>query len=295
MVHLHCPGCLQLAAPQKGEEACEPTEGETLAEPAQRPNKSDPSERPNKRETSACPKCEELHARHVQRLARKHGCKGRKHEAGIAEQVNGLMKACYLAVEEGRYTKAIELARQAHALDPMRVEGDPIIYKMQLSMPREIEAPAEPGTCPGNRPSNNYPDHPIDGGLSLRPELPAINPDVVTGLDDVLVRCEAETSGSVHGQKVVTRLFEQFQVPAGFAGTWLFNAHECKFAISLPESPFGLILSREPELGDNHLSVGMSLVGGLSVSCRIPSGSGDYLFTYGGRYPLTLLKHVQAK
>jgi hypothetical protein len=66
--------------------------------------------------SSVCPKCELLHAQH----------------AGKCEMVNGLMKACYLAFGEGRYEKAVDLARQAHAVDPARVEADPLVYKMHL-------------------------------------------------------------------------------------------------------------------------------------------------------------------
>ncbi len=51
---------------------------------------------------------------------------------GVAEQVTGLLKACYFAIEEERYEKAADLARQAFALDPARVLGDPIIYKFNL-------------------------------------------------------------------------------------------------------------------------------------------------------------------
>ncbi|MFM7151525.1 MAG: hypothetical protein ACKO23_17000 [Gemmataceae bacterium] len=42
------------------------------------------------------------------------------------------MKACYQAIEEGRVEKAADLARQAHGLDPARVEGDPVVYKCHL-------------------------------------------------------------------------------------------------------------------------------------------------------------------
>jgi hypothetical protein len=65
---------------------------------------------------SACPKCEKMHAERAAREA----------------LVTGLMKACYLAFGEGRYDKAVELARQAHAVDPARVEADPLLYKMHL-------------------------------------------------------------------------------------------------------------------------------------------------------------------
>jgi hypothetical protein len=78
---------------------------------------------------SVCPKCEALHAQYMKK-------------AGVAEQVTGLMKACYLALGEGRVEKAAELARQAYALDPARVQGDPIVYKMHLLA--EQSNPASP-------------------------------------------------------------------------------------------------------------------------------------------------------
>jgi hypothetical protein len=62
---------------------------------------------------SVCPKCEALHAQH---------CAAR------------LMKACYQAVAEGQFEKAANLARQAHAIDPATVEGDPLIYKLHLNI-----------------------------------------------------------------------------------------------------------------------------------------------------------------
>jgi len=42
------------------------------------------------------------------------------------------MKACRLAAEAGETARAAELARQASALDPDAVAGDPLVYKMHL-------------------------------------------------------------------------------------------------------------------------------------------------------------------
>jgi hypothetical protein len=53
-------------------------------------------------------------------------------KAAKAVQVNGLMKACHLAMSEGRHARAAELAREAFALDPERVLADPLVYKMHL-------------------------------------------------------------------------------------------------------------------------------------------------------------------
>jgi len=65
----------------------------------------------------------------------------RKVEPGVCEQVRGLMKACRLAVETGRYKKAMALAHEAYALDPEGVTADPLVYKMHLvscKTPRQV-------------------------------------------------------------------------------------------------------------------------------------------------------------
>src|SRR5262249_27615883 len=106
-----------------------------------------------------CPKCEKLHAKH----------------AGKREMVNGLMKACYLAFSEGRYDKASDLARQAHAVDPARVEADPLVYKMHLLGQgcRQPQAECEEQQAIG-----------ADG--SLTPPLPDVDPSVPEAMDGVL-------------------------------------------------------------------------------------------------------------
>jgi hypothetical protein len=114
-------------------------------------------------ECPACPQCEKMHAKAVKKQQKKQG---KSSKAGINEQVDGLMKACYLAFQEGRYGKATDLAREAHALDPRRVEGDPLVYKFGLLAEKpaakgcqedcsEPKAPCCPA-CPC-KPSNNYP------------------------------------------------------------------------------------------------------------------------------------------
>lgn len=110
---------------------------------------------------SACPKCEELHARHN----------------GKAEMVRGLLKACYLAIELGRHEKAIDLARQAHAIDPARVEADPLVYKLHLL--------AEHGkVLPGS--GAEEPAESSAGDVPLKPHLPETRADVVEALDAIL-------------------------------------------------------------------------------------------------------------
>jgi hypothetical protein len=109
---------------------------------------------------SACPRCEKMHAQHV---------KIKKQMSKAAESkalVDGLMKACYEAIEEQQFGKATDLARAAHALDAKRVDGDPLVYKFGLLAEKpkcnggqeecsEPKAPCCPN-CPC-KPSNNYP------------------------------------------------------------------------------------------------------------------------------------------
>ena len=51
-------------------------------------------------------------------------------EPGVNEEVTGLIKACRLAVEMGRYQKAIDLVREAYALDAQRVVSDPVLHTL---------------------------------------------------------------------------------------------------------------------------------------------------------------------
>lgn len=47
-------------------------------------------------------------------------------------QVDQLMHACYQAIADGKQDRAAALARLAHRFDPRRVEGDPVVYKLDL-------------------------------------------------------------------------------------------------------------------------------------------------------------------
>ena len=121
---------------------------------------------------SACPKCEAMHAKYV----------------ATREQVTGLMKACYLAIGEGRFEKAADLAREAHQLDPARVEGDPLIYKMHLLAEKERKCcPKAKGKkgCSEKAPETKAAPPSDEPGLLLRTELPEIRIDV-PALDAIL-------------------------------------------------------------------------------------------------------------
>jgi hypothetical protein len=95
---------------------------------------------------------------------------------GVREQVDGLMKACRLAMADGRPAKAADLARQAHALDPERVKADPLAYKLCLLEWKEEPCPAGPKSpkCPAcPQPGQNVEK------VTLCPHLPPIDPGVV--------------------------------------------------------------------------------------------------------------------
>jgi hypothetical protein len=143
---------------------------------------------------SVCPKCEALHAKYVK-------------QAGVKEQVDGLMKACYLAVGDGRFEKAADLARQAYALDPTRVEGDPIVYKLHLLVEHEepavIKGCCPKSECPKCCPAEQQKPKCDDPGLSLCPELPSVSGDVPAALDEVLTGTDelAKKTSKEHAKK----------------------------------------------------------------------------------------------
>jgi hypothetical protein len=127
---------------------------------------------------------------------------------GVEMQVNGLMKACRLLMNEGMHCQAAELARQAYALDPERVMADPLVYKMHLLTHSREHQPAgaseasEPPLCPYCPPAGK----PIPGvvpqkkktksGSStlLVPPLPDIEYEVVPVHERVL----AENTEKLH-------------------------------------------------------------------------------------------------
>lgn len=64
-------------------------------------------------------------------LCRRAAADERAH-ATVESRVERLMRACYRAIGEGDHRRAAALARRAHRLDPGRVEGDPLVYKLDL-------------------------------------------------------------------------------------------------------------------------------------------------------------------
>jgi hypothetical protein len=77
-------------------------------------------------------------------------------EAGVQEQVSGLLKACRLAAEAGDTAHAADLAREAFALDPERVAADPLVYKMHLLTAAQ-KPDARPSAKCGSRPGFECP------------------------------------------------------------------------------------------------------------------------------------------
>ena len=116
---------------------------------------------------SACPKCEKMH-----RAVMK--------KAGVEEQVNGLLKACYFAVQRGAQRQGCRPGPAGPRPRPRRVEADPLVYKLHMLAEKgqceECETPREASpACP------KIPTEPVEDNVSLRPELPGVDPGIVVG------------------------------------------------------------------------------------------------------------------
>jgi hypothetical protein len=107
------------------------------------------------------------------------------YQSGVSVMVDGLMKACYLSLAIGRYGHAVDLARQAYALDPERVQSDPVVSRLQLLAD----------------------DHPRHAGV--RPVLPAVDPDTVKALDDVLKGVDGEDQDEHIFQKALAKPYRE--------------------------------------------------------------------------------------
>jgi hypothetical protein len=106
---------------------------------------------------------------------------------GKCVMVDGLLKSAHLALGEGRVQKARELVKQAHALDPQRVEADPLVYKMHL-----LPVNAQPG---GEERSEPLPDHPRQkrkprpankAEAQVTPNIPELCPDFIEAMERAL-------------------------------------------------------------------------------------------------------------
>jgi tetratricopeptide (TPR) repeat protein len=139
----------------------------------------------------------------------------KEEEPGREEMVCGLMKACHLLMSQGMHHQAAELARQAFALDPQRVQADPLIYKMHLlaaSPPSPTSEESEPPTCPycGN---SGKPIRAIVAETQkseskstplLVPPLPKVGYEIVPALERVLTEDAKPTSGAEEASEDTT-------------------------------------------------------------------------------------------
>jgi len=97
---------------------------------------------------------------------------------GVDVMVDGLLKACHQAVDAGRCEHAVDLARQAFALDPQRVKGDILVYKLYLLSSKHRKAAAD--------------KVPVTKLIIIQPLLPAIDPQTVRDLEELIRAAEAE-------------------------------------------------------------------------------------------------------
>jgi tetratricopeptide (TPR) repeat protein len=186
----------------------------------------------------------------------------RDEEPGVEQQVCGLMKACHLLASQGMYHQAAELARQAYALDPQRVQADPLLYQMHLlaeSSPSTASEPSEPPTCP-YCPSAGKPIREIvpeekknDTGPEtlLVPPLPPVDYEVVPALDGMLTESAKEDQPSAGAEE----------------------ASEAESAASMQD----LI---EMLLGDTQVDVGTHADGGLRLCGECAVGDNVYHLRY---------------
>jgi hypothetical protein len=158
---------------------------------------------------------------------------------GVEQQVNGLMKACRLLMNEGLHEQAAELARQAFAMDPERVMADPLIYKMHLlaTTPRSAGSSesSEPSSCPycqpigkpipGIVPDKKKTEHPPT--TLLVPPMPPIDYEVVPALDRVLTETaeKAKPAGAeeTSEEEASSSLDELIEAMMGGPGQMLFG------------------------------------------------------------------------
>jgi hypothetical protein len=88
-------------------------------------------------------------------------CEDACSKMGKEVMVDGLLKAAHLAMGAGYTCKARELVKQAHALDPKRVEADPLVYKMHL-LPKKAA-----GTEEVSEPQPDHPKQHREHGMSF--------------------------------------------------------------------------------------------------------------------------------
>src|SRR5207302_11480482 len=97
------------------------------------------------------------------------------------------------AFGEGRHARAVDLARQAHAVDAARVEADPLVYKMHLLSEVEkepkgwaVQAGCALASPPVSMEPQEQEEFGVDGSV-LVPHLPGVSAGVSEVLDAVLM------------------------------------------------------------------------------------------------------------
>jgi hypothetical protein len=145
---------------------------------------------------------------------------------GVSVMVDGLTKGCYLSLAVGRWGHAVDLARQAYALDPERVDADPVLSKLRglLGMhPSCCEEKKYPGDCCEKCP--DCPDCPccpkpklitlkplkliILGRPTIQPNPPAVDPQTIEALDRVLQGVEGEEQEVPVYQKAIAKPYRE--------------------------------------------------------------------------------------
>ena len=136
-------------------------------------------------------------------------------EPGREEMVCGLMRACHLLMSQGMHHQAAELARQAFALDPQRVQADPLIYKMHLlaaSPPSETNEAPEPPVCPycgkTGKPIRAIVAEPKKSKTKTTklcvPPLPKVDYELVPALDRILTEDAKPNAGKEEASESTT-------------------------------------------------------------------------------------------
>jgi hypothetical protein len=152
---------------------------------------------------------------------------------GVSVMVDGLMKGCYLSLAVGRWGHAVDLARQAYALDPERIDADPILGKLR-GLVGQHEGCCREKKCPEDC-CEQCPDCPycpccqkpkvltlkplkliILGRTTVTPTLPAVDAQTVKALEDVLKGFEGEEQEAPIFQKAIAKPYrETNDAPAG--------------------------------------------------------------------------------
>jgi hypothetical protein len=145
---------------------------------------------------------------------------------GVSVMVDGLKKGCYLSLAVGHWGHAVDLARQAYALDPERVAADPVMSKLHGLMNGHAGCCQE-RKCPDDccKQCPDCPDCPCCQKLKaaslkplkiiiikrsgMMPTLPAVDPQTVKALEDVLSGYDGEEQEAPVFQKAIAKPYRE--------------------------------------------------------------------------------------